>query len=132
MIDTILISPDKELRAVVRAAAEGTLVHFAIECDSVREGMDTLRKGTIKIVVVDMFLGESSGLDALKLLKKIDETLVLILITRLHGRGTLERAFRYGANDVLVYPTSVEAIRQTLLHRLELVAESNTITFQQT
>ena len=118
MIQAVLITRDKELRALVHTAAEDLPLKIAQDARSLKEAMDTFRDGSVKIVVLDLFLGESSGLDAIKTLRKLDESLVVMLVSRLRGREQLEKAFRSGASDVLLYPCRMETIRETLRHRL--------------
>jgi DNA-binding NarL/FixJ family response regulator len=55
----------------------------------------------------------------LKSLKRIKENCSFVLLTRMRTRAVIERAFRYGAQDVLPYPVSSVVLRDTILHRLE-------------
>lgn len=122
MIQMVVLLSDNELKKIVRQAAEG-IVKIAAECRTTKEATDILRQGSVRIVVLDLFLGGSSALDAIKTFKKMDENLALILLSRMRGRGVLEKAFRFGAADVLLYPCRAETLRNTLLHRLERMEE---------
>ncbi len=131
MTNLILLSVDKDLKKFVKLALEGLPIKIVAEVGHLKEAMEGLQKLSAKIVIVDLFLAENSGLDAVKMLKKMDESLVAILLSRMRGRGTLERAFRHGANDVLVYPMPVEQLRQTLLHRLDRMKNDGLYVFHQ-
>ena len=123
MIYGIIVSPDAELRRW----AEGALADLPLKLTSLpglREAGLHMRNEIVQVAIVDLFLGpDNSGFDALKLLKK-NEQLVFILLSRLRGRGLLERAFRYGASDTLVYPMEADTLRQTVLHRLQQIGEA--------
>lgn len=130
MIKAIVLTQDKEMRNFVHGAAEGLEMKIAGDCGTVKEALDIFRQEPVRIVIVDLFLGETTGLDAIKTFKKMDETLTVILLTRLSGRGLLEKAFRFGAGDTLVYPCEAEALRQTIAHRLEQI-DDGAVTFHE-
>jgi DNA-binding NarL/FixJ family response regulator len=131
MINAILITSDADLAKGVKAAIDGLPIQLGGVCSGMKSAMELFRGGSIRIVILDLFLPESSGLDALKLLKKIDETVLVVMITRIRMRSVIDRAFRFGASDVLPYPAGPETIRQVLLHRLELLEHESHIVFQQ-
>jgi response regulator of citrate/malate metabolism len=130
MIKAVVLTRDKELRDFIHLAAEGLEVKIAGDCHTLKEATDIFRQESVKIVVVDLFLGESTGLDAIKALKKMDETLAIILISRMSGRGLLDKAFRFGAGDTLIYPCEAEVLRQTIAHRLSRI-DDGMITFHE-
>lgn len=130
MIQMVVIIQDKEMRRWVRKAAEGLPLKVAAECRTVKEAIDVFRQGNIKLVILDLFLGDSSGLDGIKSLKKMDDNLAFILLSRMSGRGLLDKAFRYGAGDVLEYPCKAETLRAVLQHRLDCL-DNGMVVFHQ-
>lgn len=127
MIYGIIVSPDAELRRWAESALSDMPLKLTL-LPSLREAGQHMRNEIVQIAIVDLFLGpDTSGFDALKLLKK-NEQLVFILLSRLKGRGLLERAFRYGASDTLVYPMEADTLRQTVLHRLQQIGEAVAVT----
>lgn len=121
MIKAVVLTQDKEMRSLIHRAAEGLGVKIAGDCQTVKQAIEIFRQEPVRMVILDLFLGESSGLDAIKALKKMDETLTIILLSRIDGRGLLEKAFRLGAGDTLIYPCEAEALRQTIAHRLDRI-----------
>jgi len=126
----LLISADKELLRQANQALEGLPVKVVGECARFRRAMDIMHETACRIVIIDMFLPESSGVELVKMLKQQDEKLVLILLTRMRGRSLLDRAFRHGATDILPYPMQVDTLRQTVLHRLSRLSDDSMIVFQ--
>ena len=121
MIKAVVITRDKEMNALIHQAVEGLSVKIVGDCRSVKEAVEVFRHESVRLVVLDLFLGESSGLDAIKTLKKMDETLTIILLSRMSGRSLLEKAFRFGAGDTLIYPCGLDSLRQTIAHRLDRI-----------
>jgi DNA-binding NarL/FixJ family response regulator len=118
MSPVMLLSADNELVRILKRALRETSAKITVEAKTPAAAADALAKSPVALIVVDLFLPESSGLEALKLLKRVNESCVMILLTRMRTRNVLERAFRLGAQDVLQYPVSAEILRDTILHRL--------------
>jgi DNA-binding response OmpR family regulator len=127
MTKAVVLTRDKEMKALAHQAAEGLGVKIAGDCRSVKEAVEIFRHETVRLVVLDLFLGESSGLDAIKTLRKMDENLTIILLSRMGGRSLLEKAFRLGASDTLIYPCGLDSLRQTIAHRLERINDGTVV-----
>lgn len=130
MIKAVVITQDKEMKSLVHEAAEGLEMKIAGDCRTLKEAIEVFRQEPVKVVILDLFLGESTGLDAIKSLKKMDETLTIILLSRMSGRGLLEKAFRFGAGDTLIYPCAADTLRQTIAHRLGRI-DDGMVTFHE-
>lgn len=115
----LLVSADREMAHFLRRSLRDTPVKVGLEAGTPKAATDALATGTYDLVVLDMFLPESSGLDMLKSLKRVKEDCSFVLLTRMRTRGVMERSFRYGAQDVLPYPVSTDVLRDTILHRLQ-------------
>lgn len=119
MSTLLLISPDKDL---VKWASEAlSPAPVTVEAQpSLKGAMEFARHNFISIVLVDLFLGEGvSGFEALTALKKNNDQLIFVLLSRVKNRSFLERAFRHGASDVLTYPVAGQVLLDTVLHRLQ-------------
>lgn len=130
MIGAVVLTQDKEMKDFIHQAVSGLSLKVAGDCTTLKEAIEVFRHESVKLVILDLFLGENTGLDAIKTLKKMDETLAIVLLSRMSGRSLLERAFRFGAADTLIYPCGAEALRHTIAHRLSRIGDS-VITFQE-
>lgn len=128
MKDIFLVTLDSELKKLVKEAIEDVHIRIASECATTKEAIEAYRTNQVPLIIVDLFIPDTSGLDLIKTMKKINETINFLLITRVKSRGLMERAFRHGAADTLIYPCSKEAIRDTILHRLDVQPEQQITT----
>jgi DNA-binding NtrC family response regulator len=129
MIKAVALTQDKEIKGLIHKAVEGLEMKIA-DCRTVKQALDIFRQEPVKMVILDLFLGESSGLDAIKTFRKMDETLTIVLLSRMSGRSLLEKAFRFGAGDTLIYPCEAETLRQTVAHRLDRISDGM-VTFHE-
>jgi DNA-binding NtrC family response regulator len=131
MNNVILFSKDKTLLKEIRETLIDLPIKIVAEVDSMKKAIEAMRSASTKMIILDMFLGEISGLDATKSLKKVDDSLVIILISRLKNRIMVERAFRYSATDYLIYPFQPSTLKNVVLHRLEQMDSESLISFQE-
>jgi len=115
----ILVSEDKELAKLVKSSLLDTTARLVAVCGNVRDTLDMFQKAQPDMVILDTFLPDSSGLEVLKSLKRLNENCVFVMLSRLRTRSAIERAFRLGSHDVLHFPLDAEVLRQTILHRFE-------------
>lgn len=119
MTTVLVITADKELRKFVHASLEDLPLRFLDDCGTSREAIEAFRDERPKLVLVDLFLPESSGIEIVKTMKKLDDKMTIVLLSRMRTRTIKDRAFRTGADDVLVYPMGSATLRDVALHRLE-------------
>lgn len=119
MSGVLLVTNDKELARIVKLALADTPARLLAECNNAKQAADVYAKASNALVILDMFLPESSGVDLLKNLKRLNETGTFMMLNRIRTRTMVERSFRMGAQDVLQYPVNVDVLRETILHRLK-------------
>ncbi len=130
MNNLIILSQNLTLRKEIKEALREVQVKILAEAGTIKQAVEAMQMASTKLILVDMFLGEISGLDAAKSLKKVDDSMNIILISRLRSRAMVERAFRYGAADYLIYPFAAETLRSAVSHRLEQIGIESTLAFQ--
>lgn len=121
MSSVMLVSEDRILAKMVKEALAGTGARLTSICASPKAASDSFQQAPPTMVVLETFLPESSGLEILKVLKRMNEKCLFVMLSRLRTRSAIERAFRLGAHDVLTFPLEGSSLRHTLLHRLEAV-----------
>lgn len=94
---------------------QGILVKEGYTVDtatSSHESLNLLRQNTYDIVYVDLKMPEMDGLELLKIIKEIDENIIVLMIT---GYGTIETAvdaMKYGAYDYITKPFQKDEIKK--------------------
>ncbi|MGH9516599.1 MAG: sigma-54-dependent transcriptional regulator [Terriglobales bacterium] len=121
----LLIVDDE--RAVREAAREAALVlgYRAAASDSADQAMRLLESQSIDVVLLDMKLPGTSGLEILRQIKSRRPDIEVIVIT---GHGTVEsavQAMKAGAYDLVTKPFSLEELK-LLLERVAAHLKLNT------
>lgn len=117
-MEKILVVDDEEF---IRENLERTLTgkgYALYSAEDGRRALDMVQQEGIDLVLLDLNLGDESGLDVLRELKEIDPELLVIIIT---GYGTVESAvdaLKMGAYDYIKKPFKADAIH--LIVRLAL------------
>ena len=80
------------------------------------EAIAHLRERKVDIVIMDIHLPGTSGLEMLKRIRLIDPTVVVIMITGSHDLHLAVRAIRCGADDYLLKPCQPQELRNSVCH----------------
>lgn len=71
------------------------------------------------LVLLDIEMPGHSGVDLLRQIKKVDETMQVVMVSGLHDLETVRRCLRSGAYDYLAKPFELEDLRNTVSRALE-------------
>ena len=121
-MEKILIVDDE---AFIRENLERILVEDGYRphsTESPEKAVEQVSEEEIDLVLLDLNLGDKSGLDVLREMREIDPDLLVIIIT---GYGTVEsavEALKMGAYDYIKKPFKADAIR--LIVKLALETQS--------
>jgi two-component system, NtrC family, response regulator AtoC len=114
----LLVEDEKSLREVLLATLikEG---HEVLTSNDGRDALGMLKKQRVDLLVSDVVLGDVSGIDLLRGVRKIDPLLPVILMS---GYGTIRtavEAMKLGACDYLPKPFELEELRKVVAQALE-------------
>jgi two-component system nitrogen regulation response regulator GlnG len=115
----LVIDDDRSVRHLIAKAFEGTDVEV-VPAASAEEGLRLLDQTTLDVVLLDILLPETSGLDVFERIHKVDAKLPVIFITSLSSSDTAIRAMTLGAFDYLVKPLDLARIRDLVRQGLEI------------
>jgi DNA-binding NtrC family response regulator len=104
----ILVVEDREN---LRRLVETTLVEEGFQVDAAGDGeagMEFLDGATYDLVLTDLKLPESSGLDLLRAAKRAQPTTPVVVFTAFGSVGTAVEAMKLGAADFLEKPIEIE------------------------
>ncbi|MGE3317649.1 MAG: sigma-54-dependent transcriptional regulator, partial [Planctomycetaceae bacterium] len=115
MSSVLVIDDDRSIQHLVRKALEREDVEVHV-AGTATEGMKLLSERKPDVVLLDIMLPNTSGLDMFEQIQKADPKLPLIFITSMESSETAIRAMTMGAYDYLLKPLSVSQI-QELVHQ---------------
>ncbi|MBI5078948.1 sigma-54-dependent Fis family transcriptional regulator [Candidatus Saganbacteria bacterium] len=98
-------------------------VHLA---ESGREAVDIVKKQPIDLVLLDVLLPEIDGIETLKLIKKIDDSIEVIMVTAVIKVGKAVEAIRCGAYDYLTKPFDAGILQEQVKRVLEKKKQETT------
>jgi DNA-binding response OmpR family regulator len=117
MSGAMIVSVDKELIKFVKAALREIGMSLTGEYGSSKDALEAYKDASTDLVILDTFLPATSGMEVMANLKRMNEQGSFLLLSRLRTRMALEKSFRLGAQDVLLYPVAADVLRDTIQRR---------------
>src|SRR5499426_4057911 len=116
----ILIADDHDSlrRGLAQALAEGG--HDVDEAPNGNAAIEKLHEGYFDVVISDLKMGGSDGLDVLRTAKSLHPTTSFILMTAFGSVNTAVEAMKHGAFDYVQKPFEVEEMEVKVDKALEL------------
>lgn len=118
-MNTILIIDDQKLiRESLKIALEKERYQVYV-AEAGNKGLNVIQKNNIDLVLLDIRLPDINGIDVLKKIKKIDNDIIVIMMT---GYGTIENAvsaMKLGAFDYVNKPLKMKTISTIIKLALE-------------
>jgi two-component system nitrogen regulation response regulator GlnG len=115
----LIIDDDRSVCHLVTHAFQDTDVEI-LSAGNAAEGLDIVSRQHPDVVLLDVVLPESSGLEVLGEIHKIDSRLPVIFITILDSSELTIEAVKRGAFDYLLKPLSVGRVRELVGKALEI------------
>ncbi len=82
------------------------------------EAIEMVKKEHPQVVLLDILLGSSSGLDVLSKIKEIDKNIKVIMVTALEDEETILQAKSLGADDYISKPFSTSYLDDLTLEKI--------------
>lgn len=89
------------------------------EAESVEAAIAKVKADKPEIVLLDVLMPKTDGLEALKLIKEIHPDCEVIMLSGLNSQQLAAQALNFGAFDFVGKPFDVVALRQTVNRALE-------------
>ncbi|MBU0687634.1 MAG: sigma-54 dependent transcriptional regulator [Candidatus Margulisbacteria bacterium] len=115
---TILVVDDeKSIRDTVRMMLQED--YKVITAKTGREAVEIAKKKPLDLVLLDIRLPELDGIETLKTIKEIDDSIDVIMITAVVTVGTAVQAMKIGAYDYITKPFDIDSIQSIVKNALE-------------
>jgi two-component system nitrogen regulation response regulator GlnG len=119
MARILVIDDDRSVRHLIVKSFEGSDVEVAT-ASTADEGLQQASASQPDVVLLDILLPESSGLDVFERIRSVDNKLPVIFITSLSSSETAIKAMTMGAFDYLTKPLDVARIRDLVRQGLQI------------
>ena len=116
MIEVLIIEDDPmvaKFNAIYLESIPGfTLAGIAPNAE---EGWTLLQQKKVDLILLDVHMGNKTGLELLSDLRQSANPVDIIIITAANDRGSVQTALHYGAVDYLIKPFSFERFQEALI-----------------
>ncbi len=91
-----------------------------------QEALDKIPKAKPHVVLLDVHMPGLDGIATLKVIKEKHPKIKVIMVTALETREKIEEAMRYGANNYITKPLSLEYLEKDVREKVnQLIGEKN-------
>ena len=116
---TLVIDDDRSVQHLVTQALKPLKVEV-LTAATADEGLDLIRKRSPDVVLLDIMLPETSGLELYRRVFDLDAKLPIIFITSVSSGETAIEAMKLGAYDYIHKPLDVEQLRDKVSQAIEI------------
>ena len=115
----LIIDDESDMQETLKSILKKNYSPFS--ASSGAEGLNKIKKGNYRLVLLDLRMPEMDGIEALKKIKELDNSLPVIMITASKDIKSAVEAMKLGAEDYISKPFEVEE----LLTMIEKAIEKN-------
>jgi two-component system chemotaxis response regulator CheY len=120
----LLIDDEAHIRKYVGLILRGLGNPTIIEATNGQEGVAAYQRENPDLVLLDVNMPIMDGIETLTALKQIDPDCIVVMLTSLANRQTIEQASELGATNYIRKDSSREEITQTLTEVIETCFEA--------
>jgi len=113
-VSTILLVDDKSsMRKVLRQTLESDQTAI-LEAEDGEKALETIKAKHVDVVITDIKMPRVDGMTLLKMIKEIDNEIVVLIMTAYGTIETAVEAMKLGAYDYITKPFSTEQVKLTV------------------
>jgi DNA-binding NtrC family response regulator len=112
-----VVDDDKSVLIGLRMTLEGD--YDVLTAENGAQALSLLREKGADLLLLDIGLPDTSGMELLETLKTVDPELVVIMITAVEDTRMVVKALKLGAYDYLIKPVDAQQLKVTLQNALE-------------
>lgn len=100
----ILVVDDEEEICQLTKSFLAKKNYLVLTANSQAQAIELVKNEKPHLILLDMLLGDTSGLDVLRKIKEIDKSVKVIMVTALDDAGATSQAKSLGAEDYITKP----------------------------
>ncbi|RSL33581.1 response regulator [Salibacterium salarium] len=132
MIKTLIVEDDPMVAKFNRVYVEKVSgFHVNGTVQDVQEAWEFLEGHTVDLILLDVYMEETTGLEMLMELRKMGSPVDVIIITAANDNQSIQTALRYGAVDYLIKPFDFDRFKESLLRyrdKQEVIQKNEPVT----
>jgi DNA-binding NtrC family response regulator len=117
---TVVLVDDEPFILRVLARVLESTPYIVMRCHKPSQALDFVLHDDVVLVVSDMTMPEMSGLELLRMIRKLDAELPVVLMTGRSDPDSVVEALECGANEYLIKPFDISKFRQTVQRHARL------------
>jgi len=118
MITLLVVDDEKGLAETVRNFFRNR--GFTIEAvNSGEEALDSIKKKRPDIVLLDIRMKGINGLDTLEKIKKIDNSIKVIMVTVMDEKAIIDKARELGADEYITKPFMMDYLEEVVIKKVQ-------------
>jgi DNA-binding response OmpR family regulator len=90
----------------------------AFSIATVKGAMDVVKREHPDITLLDIKLGDGSGLDILTRIKEFDKNIKVLMVTALEDEDTIRKAKSLGADGYVAKPVTIDYLTNIILEKI--------------
>lgn len=130
VVNILIVEDDPQIASFLKRIISKISHVFAIDVvHCYEDAIELLVTQRYDMLLLDIRLGhnDQAGIDLCKLVRKRDQSVVIIVITSYHGTNFLRHAFRGGANDYITKPFSLTELQLRVERWASMVSQTATM-----
>ena len=117
----LLVDDEPHIRKYVSLILKSLGAPIIVEAGNGEEGIAAYKRENPDLVLLDVNMPKMDGLETLEKLKEIDPNCVVIMLTSLANRQTIEQALEHGAANYIRKDTPKEEIAKSLEETIDAI-----------
>ena len=125
MINVLIVEDDTELRRLFKTVL-GKSGYRILEAGHGEEALDIMEVEHVSLLITDVMMPKLNGFDLVKMLRRFNPNLPILMITAKGGIEDKQKGFGSGIDDYLVKPVDVKELVmrvEALLRRAKIINE---------
>lgn len=120
MANILIVDDSRTSRKILKKMVEEAGHTVVEECSNGEEGYLKYKELKPDLVTLDITMPKLDGLEALQLIRKVDEEAKVIMITAAGQKEKMIQAIKYGAAEFIAKPYDSDDIREAINKVLKL------------
>lgn len=114
----LIVDDDIDLNKTVNKILRKSSVYNIRSAFSPEEALDTIRKKSPSLVLLDISMPRMNGMEVLKIIKEIDNGIPVIMMSAYYDTDLAEQSFNLGACDYVSKPIDFEYLVKVMTLKL--------------